>query len=194
MKLTTILGFSAAATLALMAFAGTASATTLEKGGVTQSGSIAIEATLKSGTSALLTDTFGFFGNTCTNSTVAGSTSTKTGPAVEGPISTLSWGSAATPCKEGNPTVHSKGGLAVERIGTTTNGTVESWLAEVTVPSALGLLTCTTSVFGTDLGTLTGVKAGNATMDVNAVLACGIDMKWTATYTVTGPVGLGVTG
>jgi hypothetical protein len=192
MKLTTILRFIAAAALALMAFAGTASATTLEKGGVTQLGSVAIEATLKSGTSALLSTTGGFFGNTCTNSTVAGSTSVKTGT-VEGPITTLSWGSAATPCKEGNPTVDVKGGLAVERIGMTTNGTVKSWLAEVTVPSAVGLLTCTTSIFGTDLGTLTGVNAGNATMDVNAVLACGIDMKWTATYIVTGPVGLGVT-
>jgi hypothetical protein len=191
---TTILGLIAAAALSLMAFAGTASATTLEKGGVTQSGSVAIEATLKSGTSALLSDTSGFFGNTCTNSTVAGSTSVKTGTAVEGPISTLSWGSIATPCKEGNPTVDTKGGLAVKRIGTTTNGTVESWLTEVTVPSAFGLLTCTTSIFGTDLGTLTGVASGNATMDVNAVLACGIDMKWTATYTVTGPVGLGVVG
>jgi hypothetical protein len=193
MKFTKILGVVAVAALALMAFASTASATTLEKGGVKQAGVLTIEASLKTGTSALLTDTSGFFANTCTTSTVIGADSTSTtnsekentGP-IGGPISTLSWGTAATPCTKGNPTVHAKGSLSVSWIKGTTNGTVSSSNATVTVPSALGLLTCITPAEGTDLGTLTGVAAGNATMDINAVLNCGITAKWTGTYTVTG--------
>src|SRR6476620_7404434 len=193
MKLTKILGVVAVAALALMAFASSASATTLEVKGVTQTGSVTIAASLKSGTSALLSDTSGFFANTCTTSTVEGATSTKTGTVVTGGITVLSWGTVATPCKEGNPTVDTKGSLSVERIGTTTNGTVKSENAKVTVPSARGTLTCTTPEAGTDLGTLTGVAAGQATMDINAVLSCGISAKWTGTYVVTSPEGLGVT-
>ena len=193
MKLTKILGVVAVAALALMAFASSASATTLAVGGVTKTTAITIESSLKSGTTALLTDTSGFFANTCTVSTVKGQDSTKTtGTVVTGPIETLSWGTVATPCTEGNPTVDTKGSLSVERIGTTTNGTVKSEGAKVTVPSPFGLLTCTTAAEGTDLGTLTGVASGTATMDINAVLSCGITAKWTGTYTVTTPEGLGV--
>jgi hypothetical protein len=193
MKLTKILGVVAVAALALMAFASSASATTLEVKGVTQTGAVVIKGSIKSGTSALLTDTSGFFANTCTVSTVEGKDSTsQTGTAVVGPIEVLSWGTAATPCTKGNPTVHSKGTLSVSSIGDTTNGTVVSHNAEVTVPSALGLLTCKTPSEGTDLGTLTGTSTGFATMDINAVLNCGITAKWTGTYTVTGPEGLGV--
>jgi hypothetical protein len=213
MKLTKILGVIAAAALSLMAFASTASATTLEVKGVTQTTGLSIEASIKAGTSALLADTFGFFANTCTVSSVAGTTETDTTDKIEvegvkkeitttatatgtnkitGPITALSWGTVATPCKEGNPTVHSMGTLSVQWITGTTNGTVSSSNARVTVPSALGLLTCTTPEGGTDLGTLTGVKEGKATMDISAVLNCGIDAKWTGTYTVTSPEGLGV--
>jgi len=203
MKFTKILGPVAMAALALMAFASTASATTLEVKGVTQTSAVTIKSTLKSGTTALLTDTSGFFANTCTTSTVEGSDSTaKTGTEVEGPISSevkegvtvwkLSWGTLATPCTEGNPTVDAGGSLSIARIGTTTNGTVKSKNATVTVPSALGKLTCTTPAEGTDLGTLTGVASGTATMDISAVLSCGITAKWTGTYVVTSPEGLGV--
>jgi hypothetical protein len=48
---------------------------------------------------------------------------------------------------------------------------------------------------GTDVGTLTGVKEGTATMDINAILNCGFFLpsaKWQATYTVTNPANLGV--
>jgi hypothetical protein len=169
---------------------------------------ISIEATLKSGTSALLTDTFGFFANTCTVSNVKGTTETDvtdepepgvkvtttytatgTNP-IDGPITELSWSS----CKEGNPVPHANGSLSVSWIKGTTNGTVKSKNAQVTVPSALGTLTCTTPKEGTDLGTLTGVASSlaHATMDINAVLNCGITAKWTGTYTVTTPTGLGV--
>jgi len=189
MKFTKILGVVAVAALALMAFASTASATTLESNGVKQTGVVSIESTLKSGTSALLSDTFGAFANTCTVSTVKGKDSTsQTGTTVSGPVESLSWSS----CKEGNPTVDAAGSLSVENIAGTTNGTVRSIGAKVTVPSAFGTLTCTTAASpGTDLGTLTGVASGTATMDINAVLSCGITAKWTGTYTVTsGPNGV----
>jgi hypothetical protein len=187
MNFTRILGVVPVAALALMAFASSASATTLSVGGVTKTGAITIEASLKSGTSTLLTDTSGFFANTCTTSTASGSDSIRTtGAEVEGPIATISWGTAATPCTKGNPTVHTKGTLSAERIGTTTNGTVKSKGAHVTIPSALGLLSCTTAASGEDIGTLTGVSAGNAVMDINAVLGCGITTKWTGTYILTG--------
>ena len=190
MKLSKILGVVAVAAMALMAFAGTASATTLEVGGVAKNSSVAIEATLKE-SSALLADTAGFTANTCTASTVKGSTSSPfTGTTVGGPISTLSWSS----CTEGNPTVDAAGTVSVERIGGTTNGTVRSSGAKVTIPSFFGNLTCTTS--NTDIGTLTGVSSGAAKFDINAVLSCTVigTAKWTGTYTVTSPAGLGVTG
>jgi hypothetical protein len=193
MKLTKILGVVAVAALALMAFASTASATTLEIKGVKQTTDVTFDASLKAGTSALLSDTAGFFANTCTASTVKAIDSDKTtGTVVTGPIEELSFGTVATPCKEGNPTVDAAGKLKVEWIKGTTNGTVWSENAKVTVPSALGTLTCTTPEAGTHLGTLTGVAAGQATMHINAVLPCGITAKWTGTYVVTSPEGLGV--
>ena len=195
MKFTKTLGVVFAAALGLMAFASTASATTLEVGGVTQTGAITIQATLKAGTSLLHTDTVGNFLNTCTASTIQGRDSTRTtGTRVEGPIEVLSFGTTATPCTEGNPVVHSRGSFSIERIGTTTNGTVRWHNGDVTTFSSFGTLTCTTPPEGTDIGTLTGVASGSATLDVNAVLNCGpITTKLTGTYTVTSPGGLGVT-
>jgi hypothetical protein len=97
-------------------------------------------------------------------------------------------------CTEGSVIVDAAGTLSVERIAGTTNGTVRSNGAKVTVPSPLGSLTCTTS--NTDIGTLTGVASGKARMDVNAVLNCGFFLpsaKWEGSYVVTSPEGLGVT-
>jgi hypothetical protein len=166
------------------------STTTLEVGGVAKIESLAIKASLKSGTSLLATDTFGFFANTCTGSTIEANTEAPfTGTTVGGKVSTLSF----SPCKEGAVTTDELGAISVEWILGTTNGTVRSSGAKLTVPSALGRLTCTTPAAGTDLGTLTGVASGNATIDINAVVNCGIDTKWTGTYTVTSPEGLGVT-
>ncbi|HEV2858712.1 MAG TPA: hypothetical protein VGW80_09955 [Solirubrobacterales bacterium] len=203
MKLTKILGVVAAAAMALMAFASTASATTLEIGGVKQTSAVTIVSSLKAGTSAILKDTSGSFANTCTESTVEGKTSTFTGTTVSGPISSLTFKS----CKEEPVVVDTTGSLSVEWIPTTaketeegktsTKGTVRSIGAKVTSPSPFGALTCTTAASpGTDIGTLTGVSSGAATMDINAVLNCGFFLpsaKWEGTYTVTSPAGLGVT-
>jgi hypothetical protein len=65
--------------------------------------------------------------------------------------------------------------------------------AEVTVPVPGGsIITCTTN--NTDIGTLTGVRTGQATFTIRAGLTCtGIGTgNWTGTYTVTTPAGLGV--
>ncbi len=183
MQLSKILGVAAVAAMALMAFASPASATTLEVGGVARNASVSIEATIASGGSALLTDTFGVTANTCTTSTVKGNTEhVFSGSTISGPVSTLSFSN----CSEGNPTTDIAGILSIERIGTTTNGTVRSTDAKVTVPSFFGTLTCLTN--GTDVGTLTGVASGSAKFDINAVLSCTVigTAKWSGTYTLTG--------
>jgi hypothetical protein len=188
MKLTKILGVAAVAALALMAFAGTASATTLTTNAVVQSGAVTLEASLTTSTSLLLTDTSKSFADTCTSSTVEGKTSTTTGNVVGGAISTLSF----TNCTHNPVVVHKKGTLSVERIGATTNGTVRSTGAEVTVP--VGLFGGTTNVNcttqNTDVGTLTGSTTGTAEIDINAVLNCGFFLpsaKWEGTYVMTTP-------
>lgn len=170
----------------------TKDSTTLEVGGVAKNEAVTVESTLKSGTSALLTTTDGlFFANTCTESTVKGTTSVFTSTTVSAPVSSLTFGS----CKENPVVVENTGSLTVENISGTTNGTVRSIGAKVKTGSPFGSLTCVTaSGEGTDIGTLTGVASGTATMDVSAALNCGsITAKWAATYTVTSPEGLGVT-
>jgi hypothetical protein len=192
MKFSKILGLVAVAALALMAFASTASATTLETKGVPENASVTIKASLAPGASALLTDTFNATANTCTTSTVEGHTVspfTVADPGtIGGPIDALSWSN----CTEGNPVVDARGSLTVQHITGTTNGTVRSTGAKVTVPSVFGTLTCTTE--NTDLGTLNGKKEGHATFTINAVLPCTIvgTAKWSGTYTITSPTDLGV--
>jgi len=194
MKYLKMLGLAAIAAMALMAFvgAGTASATTLALGGVTQNSSVTLEATLESGTSATLKTTSGSFVDTCTQSTVKGSTEKPfTGTTVGGKVSILSFGN----CTHGT-TVVKNGTLSVEWAGGT-NGTVRSTGAEVEVESTTfgAVLPCTTS--STHLGTLKGVSSTteHATLLVNAVVNCGFlapTANWEAAYTVTSPTGLGV--
>jgi hypothetical protein len=192
MKHLKMLGLAAIAAMGLMAFvgAGSASATTLSVTGTTQNKAVTIEATLASGTSAILKDKNGTTNDTCTGSTVKGTTvSPFTGATVGGPISTLDF----TGCSH---TTHvlANGSLSVAWTSGT-NGTVTSSGAEVTVVSTVfgASATCKTGT-GTDVGTLTGVSSGNATMHINATtLNCGIlgTSTWTGTYTVTGePLGV----
>jgi hypothetical protein len=188
MKYLKMLGLAALSAMALMAVtAGAASATTLEVGGVTQNSSVAIEATIKAGTSAVLRDTAGFSQNTCTTSVVSGNTSSPyTGATVTGAINALSFSN----CAREPVTVHKAGTLHIAHIAETTNGTVTSSGAEVTTPSPFGTLNCVTGS-GTHLGTLTGSASGHASLTINAVLSCsGVSSRWTGTYTVTSPTGL----
>jgi hypothetical protein len=198
MKITKILGVVAVAALALMAFASAASATTLEKNGVKVTTNSTIHATNEG--SILLSATGGGLANTCTESTVEGTTTNATGTTVGGPISVLSF----KKCTKEEVVVDAAGSLTIENIKIktenneehpTTNGTVRSIGAKVTVPSFFGALTCVTAASpGTDIGTFTGTASGNGTMDINAVLNCGFFLpsaKWEGTYAVTsGPNGV----
>src|SRR3954453_18974209 len=120
MKLTKILGVVAVAAMALMAFASTASATTIESNGVAKNEAITIHATLEAGKSALLSATGGGFANTCTTSTVEGTTTTFTGAKIGGPINVLTF----EMCNEEPVVVDAPGSLEVENIAGTTNGTL----------------------------------------------------------------------
>jgi hypothetical protein len=200
MKLSKILAVAALAALALMAFASTASAadTALETNGVDQSSAaVTIEATASS--SITLESTSGVFANTCSGSTVKATTVSDgvapnfTGPRVSGPISVLSF----TNCTHSPVVVNSKGSLSIERIGTTTNGTVfwsgTNWTYPVTIFGSVVSTTCTTN--NTDVGTLTGSStSGGSKITLSAILECGgvlPSARWTGTYTITGH-GIGV--
>ena len=192
MKYLKILSLAAVAVIAPMAIGvGSASATTLEVGGVAKNEAVEITASLESGTSLLLQLTNGAFANTCTESHVNGKTSVFTGTTVSGPLSTLTFNK----CTNEKVVVDKAGSLSVERIGSTTNGTVRSSGAEVTVPSPIGTLNCKTGE-GVDIGTLTGKASGQATLDIKAILNCGFlapSAAWAGSYSITSPSGLGVT-
>jgi hypothetical protein len=192
-------GLAAIAAMAMTAFtAGTASATTLEIKGVVQNAAVAWSASLEPGTSALLQLTNGSFLDTCTVSSMSGSTTTfsaESSKPIGGPISVLSY----TTCTNSPVVVDAKGSWSVEWISGTTNGTVKSFGTEVTTPSPIGNVNCKTGA-GVDIGTLTG-KSGSiagdqhATLDISAVLNCGFlapSATWTAKYLITSPTGLGV--
>jgi hypothetical protein len=195
MKHLKTLGLAAVAAMALTAFAASsASATVLEVGGVDETEKVEIKASLQAGSSTLLSDTsgeaFGVWSNTCTTSTVTGETETGLTTKPTGKLTSLTFSSCTRPV-----TVHNPGRLYVEHIAGTTNGTVFSEEAEVTVNTPFGTVNCKTNE-GVHIGTLTGVKEGNATMHINAVLNCGFllpSATWKGSYTVTSPSGLGVT-
>ncbi|HEY3434390.1 MAG TPA: hypothetical protein VGK41_01930 [Solirubrobacterales bacterium] len=191
-----MLGLAAMGALILTAAASSgASATTLEVGGAPATLPLTITASVPPGKLLLLTNTSGSLGtgNMCAQSHAHGTatTSANEGRVVTGPLSFLTFGE----CHIEGVTVHKPGKLYLEHITGTTNAEVFSEEAEVTVPTTLGLtVNCKTGT-GATIGTLTGVKTGHATLDVNAVLSCGFVMPTAllnGTYEVTSPTGLGV--
>jgi hypothetical protein len=190
MNLSKILGVTAGAALALMAFAGTASATTLETNGVKQSAAVSIEATLTG--SMTMKTTAGSFFNTCKASTLKGTTNVTTGTVVSGPVSTLSFSS----CTHEKVKVNAAGSLSIERTGETTNGTFRligaSFTVPVTIFGSVTEATCTTAAgAGTDLGTLEGKSSGTNVTHINiqAIISCsGLlpTARWEGTYVITG--------
>jgi len=201
MKYVKMLGLTAMAAMAVMAFvgAGTASATELYKGAETVKSGTTIDASLTG--SATLTTTDGTVLDTCKAGTVKGkitnagsSTSTVTGS-----IEELHW----TECTEPTVTLN-KGGLEVHHIGGL-DGSVTAipnphtgLLSEVTVNTTIFGSCVFTIANGTSIGTLTGSTTGNATFDINAVATrksglCPVSAKWVGTYLVTEPKPLHVT-
>jgi hypothetical protein len=165
--------------------------TTLEVGGTPKGEKVEVTASLLSGSSSILSRTDGTLANTCTQSHASASTeSPYHGAGVTGPISSLSFSNCTRPVA-----VHQAGKLFIEHIAGTTDGTVSSEEAQITVGSPFGTLNCKTGQ-GTDLGRLTGKASGNATLDVDAIIDCGFlvpSARWNATYEITSPSGLGVT-
>ena len=200
MKYLKIIGLAAVAAMALTAFvgAGTASAQTLYTYTTPSENDptpVATElvSTLEAGTSAILKDTLGGVNDTCTGSEVKGKIGTNTTTDAGGAISHLTF----TGCSH---TTHvlANGELEIKNIAGTTNGTVVSKGAQVTIKSTIFGVSCTANTgAGTTIGTLTGAKAhtAKATMDINGVITlengCG-DSTWTGKYEVTSPVGLTV--
>lgn len=179
--------------MAAMAFAvvgaGSASATTLEVEGVTKNESVTIVGSLKEGTSILLSRTDGSIANTCALFEIEGTAvSPFTGTKVSGLGKTLNFGNCTRPV-----TAHKTGTLIGEHIPGTTDATMFSSEAEVTVGSPFGTLNCKTNA-GTHIGILTGTATGHATLHINAVVNCGFlvpSAKMESTVTVTSPTGVG---
>jgi hypothetical protein len=180
--------------LALIAMAcgeGSAFATTIEVGGVAQNKSVTATGSLEAGTSLILKDSSGTTSDTCTESQLKGTTEgTFSGSSVGGSVSTMTFGSCTHTTK-----VITAGGISIAWTSGT-NGAASSTSSEVTVVStAFGVSTICKTGAGTLIGTITGVKEGNATLDVNAKVNCGMLGYGTVTgsYTGTGKGGLGVT-
>lgn len=182
------LSLTAVAAMAFTAFAATsASASTLEVGGVTKNSAVQIEANNKSGASMTWTLTNGSLGNTCTAAGLASKTETFTGTSVTG-VMGISFGNCERPV-----TTHKGGVLHISDIGGT-DGTVTMSGTELTVATPVGTINCKTGG-GVDVGTLTGAASGNTEIHINAVINCGFlvpSATWKGTFNVYTPAGLGV--
>lgn len=204
MKYVKVLGLAAVIAAALMAFAGSASATILTGTGCSaETGCAAgtvIKAELKAGTKATLTSSF--IGEViCEKSTVEGKTSNAGGASetVNGGIEALSF----TSCN-GTVTVLKNGTLEIHTENTTSNGngTLTSNGAEVTV-EIVGLH-CIYSTSNTDVGKVTGSvnTGGTATMTAASAAIkrtagrsgafCGESATWNASYVVNTPDSLSI--
>jgi hypothetical protein len=179
MKYIKMLGLAAVAAMALMAFAGTASAELTSPAGTAYKGEI------KASAESSLTLKAGFSDVTCTESTVAG-TPNKFGTTVSGPITTLSFGN----CPETTVTPETNaegnyGSLSIK--GSTVSGSGSR------VKIVKSGVTCYYETTGNALGTLTSGKP--ATMHINATLKrgtgssffCASEASWSGSYVVTTP-------
>ncbi|HET8813388.1 MAG TPA: hypothetical protein VFM51_00345 [Solirubrobacterales bacterium] len=182
----------AAAAIAIVG-ASSASATTLEVGGVTRNEAITFTASLKAGTS-LVTKARGeeeFVLATCTGSHLRGQTTNPySNTTVKGPLTELTFSNCPRLV-----TVHNPGTLEIHYIpGEHTNGTVywEHTTVTIRVP-ILGYVLCPPAET-THVGTLTGVSSGQATLHISAGINCSYfgSITWEATYLVTTPDGLGL--
>lgn len=189
MKYAKMLGVAAMALAALMAFAGTASATR-----VTAPANTLFTGTIKAtSTNTELHNSFTFGTIKCGHSEVEGTvTSHGSGVTAVGSISKLTF----TSCTGGEPTspVTKRGTLEVHYTSGT-NGTATSNGAEVIIHKTL-VGTCVFTTSNTDIGTVTGGKP--ASLDINSSTInqtgsnpfCPATATWTGNYTVTSPAEL----
>jgi hypothetical protein len=181
-------GIGLVVVIASLAASSPACAATLEVGGVAQNKAVAVSASLSSGTSMTFRNINGELVDTCTGSTLKFATETPfTAASVGGKVSSLTF----TGCSH-TTTVINPGKLSVAWTSGT-NGSLTSAEAEVTIVSTFfGASAVCKSGVGSQFGTITGVKEGNANIDLNAKFTCGIlsDVTVTGTYSVTSPSGL----
>jgi hypothetical protein len=192
MKYIKMLGLLAVAAAALMAFAGTASATLTNSDGTNAT-------TIHASSSH--TQLSGSLVVTCEESTVGSSITTNDANEASGSVSTLTF----EKCGSDTITVLLKGTLKVTDSDGTT-GTFHSSGAEVTVLTHrpfIGTIHCIWDTINTDIGTFTeshhkpsgGSAHSTATIHVSSVpltrtttdTGCGTHATWGGTYEVTSP-------
>ena len=196
MKYVKILGLLAVAAAAMMAFAVTASATTLTNStGGTYGVGQKIHADSE-GTTTLDGPATISCGASTVEGEIGNAGGSKEKETVSGSITTLTFSN----CNQ-HVTVLAKGSLEAhtKTAGTTDgNGTLTSSGAEVqAVITSLGL-TCVYTTENTDIGTLTGSKntGGTATLDIDSSpiprtkgsFFCGTSAEWTGSYSVDNPM------
>jgi hypothetical protein len=206
MKYLKMLGLAAVAAAALMAFvgAGTASATVICS--ATENPCAAANKwptgttaafSLKSGSSAKLTDTFGNVLDTCTGSSVTGPL-TNAGSATTTVVGSVGQGALTwSKCTDTTATL-TGGELEIHNIAGTHNGTVTGIGFVVTVWNTFIGASCNyTAGAGTDLGvydSATKVLAVNAvvrkTIEHGGSNLCPETTRWVAEYSYTGTTGL----
>ena len=197
MKYLKILGLAAIAAAALMAFTGTASATTLTGAGGASLGAGTEIKSAAEGTTVLHPP----IGDIeCKESTVAGKTSNAGGSSetVSGNIESLTFSNC-----NATVTVLAKGSLEIhtKTASADNNGVLTGSGNEVTV-EFVGFH-CIFKTSGTTLGTVTGsaTTGGSATLDIEATIPrtggrsgafCGSTAQWTGSYSVSSPSTLNI--
>jgi hypothetical protein len=180
MKYVKMLGLLAVAAAALMAFAGTASATTLTSPeGTTYTGEIAATSTNSELDGSFVTVK-------CGHSEAKGSVEEHGGATAGGNVSTLTF----TSCNY-EPTVITRGHLTIHP-----NREITHTGATIHIHTSVG--TCGFTTNSTTIGTLTEGK--NASMDINSAkiprtsgnFLCGTSGTWTGSYDLTTPNDLWV--
>jgi hypothetical protein len=197
MKYVKMLGLLAVAAAALMAFAGTASATSItsNEGTTPTINASAGKTELHPGSGT------SFLTVSCNKSTVKGAVEQHgAGVTVKGKIAQptdLTFTECSDPV-----TVLAGGSLEVHAISPTGNGTLTSSGAEVRVHTSEGPV-CTFKTSGTHIGTLTGSDntKGHAVLHIGAAgsapipasgFLCPSTGLWTGSYTITKPSSLSI--
>lgn len=167
-----------------------ASATTLEVGKVTQSSSVTMKSSLTAKTSTSFVDSSGTPADTCFESEIWATTEAPySGATIKG-LSTKLTLSGCTHVTA----VLSAGQLSVTWTSGTNGFAISSGAEWTILVTAFGVTATCKTGSGTTIGTLTGVSSGNATLDINTKISCGIlgTSTWAGTYTLTSPTGLGI--
>jgi hypothetical protein len=191
MKNLTRLAVVSAVAMALLPFAGvgTAPATTLEINGIKQNKTVLLQISLAPGQSLNVTAGEGPV-QTCTGSEFTADTESPfTGATVTAKVTNLSYFNCTHTMK-----VIANGKIHIAATGET-NGHFSWSGSEMTLVSTVfGVSAICKTGAGTNVGTVTGVKSGEATFHMNAKISCGIlgTATWAGTYRITSPDGLGI--